>query len=281
MPRPYRRGANIRKLTRPFGEFFMTAPDPVIVERPSNAIAVFRINRPQVRNALNLDVRARLADEVTRHAADPEIRCLIITGSETVFAAGADIAEMAEAGPVEVMARNVQKYWRAISDCPKPLIAAVDGFALGGGLELALCADIIVAGEGARLGLPEVKLGILPGGGGTQKLARLIGSKRAMLLLLTGKLFGAAEALNMGIVSEVTSTGQSLPRAIEIAHEIAAMPPISVQQIKEIVNAGLNAPLDTALMLERKAFQLQFATRDQKEGMRAFLEKRKPTFEGK
>jgi enoyl-CoA hydratase/carnithine racemase len=259
----------------------MTTPDPLLVERPSDAVVVLRLNRPQVRNALNLDIRMRLADEVSRHAADPAIRCLIITGSDTVFAAGADISQMAEADPVEIMARNLQKYWRTIMDCPKPVIAAIEGFALGGGLELALCADIIVAGESARLGLPEVKIGILPGGGGTQKLARLIGSKRAMLLLLTGKMFGAAEALSMGVVSEVAAAGQALARAIEIAGEIAAMPPIGVMQIKEIVNAGLNAPLDTALMLERKALLLQFATRDQKEGMRAFLEKRKPTFEGK
>jgi enoyl-CoA hydratase/carnithine racemase len=259
----------------------MTAPNSLLVERPSDAIVVFRLNRPQVRNALNLEVRARLADEVTRHAADEKIRCLIVTGSDTVFAAGADISEMAEAGPVEVMARNVQKYWRTIMDCPKPVIAAIEGFALGGGLELALCADIIVAGEGARLGLPEVKIGILPGGGGTQKLARLIGRQRAMLLLMTGKMFSAAEAFSMGVISEMAPIGQALARAIEIAREIAALPPIGVMQIKEIVNAGLNAPLDTALMLERKALLLQFATRDQKEGMRAFLEKRKPTFEGK
>ena len=259
----------------------MTPPDSLLVERPSDAIVVFRLNRLQVRNALNLEVRARLADEVTRHAADEKIRCLIVTGSDAVFAAGADIGEMAEAGPVEVMARNVQKYWRTIMDCPKPVIAAIEGFALGGGLELALCADSIVAGEGARLGLPEVKLGILAGGGGTQKLARLIGSKRAMLLLMTGKMFGAAEALSMGVISELAPTGQALARAIEIAREIAGMAPIAVMQIKEIVNAGLNAPLETALMLERKALLLQFATSDQKEGMRAFLEKRKPTFEGK
>src|SRR5450830_904802 len=259
----------------------MTPPDSLLVERPSDAIVVFRLNRPHVRNSLNLEVRARLADEVTRHAADEKIRCLIVTGSDAVFAAGADIGEMAEAGQVEIMARNLQKYWRTIMDCPKPVIAAIEGFALGGGLELALCADIIVAGEGARLGLPAVKLGILPGGGGTQKLARLVGRHRAMLLLMTGKMFTAAEALSMGVISEMAPTGQALTRALEIAHEIAAMPPISVMQIKEIVNAGLNAPLDTALMLERKAFQLQFATSDQKEGMRALLEKRKPKFEGK
>ena len=259
----------------------MTASDTLLIERPSNDIAVLRLNRPQVRNALNLDLRTRLADEITRFGADPEIRCLIVTGSEVAFMAGADIGEMAGAGPVEIMARNVQKYWRAITEGPKPLIAAVEGFALGAGLELAMCADIIVAGEGAKLGQPEVKVGILPGAGGTQKLARLVGSKRAMLLLMTGRMFSAAEAFNMGVVSEVAPTGQALARALEIAREIAAMSPISIMQIKEIVNAGLNAPLDTALMLERKAFQLQFATSDQKEGMRAFMEKRKPKFEGK
>jgi enoyl-CoA hydratase len=259
----------------------MTEPDPLLVERPADDIILLRLNRPAVRNALNLPIRMRLSEEVTRYGADEKARCLIITGSDTVFAAGADIAEMAEAGPIEIMARNIQKYWRTIMDCPKPVIAAVEGFALGGGLELALCADIIVAGEGAKLGLPEVKLGILAGGGGTQKLARLVGRQRAMLLLMTGRMFGAREAFDMGIVGEVAPQGQALARALETAREIAAMPPISIQQIKEIVNAGLNAPLETALMLERKALQLQFATRDQKEGMKAFLEKRKPVYEGK
>ena len=259
----------------------MNTQEQVIVERPSGDVVVLKINRPQVRNALNLDVRTRLADEVARAGADETVRCIVITGSDTVFAAGADIGEMADAGPVEVMSRNVQKYWRVLTECPKPLLAAVEGFALGGGLELALCADIIIAGEGAKLGLPEVKVGILPGGGGTQKLARLVGRQRAMLLIMTGRMFGAAEALSMGVVSEVAPAGQALARALDVAREIAAMPPISIMQIKEIVNAGLNAPLETALMLERKAFQLQFATRDQKEGMQAFLAKRKPNFEGK
>jgi enoyl-CoA hydratase len=258
----------------------MTPSDSLIVERRSDDIVVLKINRPQVRNALNLDVRTRLADEITRCGADNAVRCVVVTGSDVAFAAGADIGEMAEATPIEVMSRNVQKYWRSIMDCPKPLIAAVEGFALGGGLELALCADIIVAGEGAKLGLPEVKVGILPGGGGTQKLARLVGRHRAMLLIMTGRMFGANEALNMGVISEVAPTGQALARSLDIAREIAAMPPVSIMQIKEIVNAGLNAPLETALVLERKAFQLQFATRDQKEGMRAFMEKRKPKFEG-
>ena len=259
----------------------MTTSDILLVERPVDAVVVLRLNRPEVRNALNLDLRARLADEVARFGADPAVRCLVITGSDSVVAAGADIKLMAEADPIEIMARNQQKYWRTIMDCPKPVIAAIEGYALGGGLELALCADIIIAGDAAKLGLPEVKLGILAGGGGTQKLTRLVGSKRAMLLLLTGRMFGAAEARAMGVVSDVAPAGQALKRALEIAAEIAAQPPIAVMQIKEIVNAGINAPLDTALMLERKALLLQFATQDQKEGMRAFLEKRKPKFEGK
>jgi enoyl-CoA hydratase/carnithine racemase len=259
----------------------MTDTDPLLIERPSDDIVVLRINRPQVRNALNMAVRTSLAAAVVQRGADPAIRCIVITGNEKAFAAGADISEMADAGPVEIMTRNVQQYYRAISECPKPLIAAVEGYALGGGLELALCADIIVAGEGARMGLPEVKIGILPGGGGTQKLTRLIGRTRAMLLLMTGRMFTAQEGFAMGVVSEVAPTGEALARALDIAREIATMPPISVMQIKEIVNAGANAPLEAALMLERKAYLVQYATRDQKEGMRAFLDKRKPKYEGK
>jgi enoyl-CoA hydratase len=255
--------------------------DELLIERPLDGIVVFRLNRPQVRNALNLSVRMRLAEEVKRFGADPDIRCLVVTGSDKAFAAGADISEMAEATPAEVAGRNVQQYWHAISNCPKPLVAAVEGYALGGGLELALCADIIVAGEGARLGLPEVKLGILPGGGGTQRLARLAGVKRAMLLLLTGRMFGAAEALASGVISEMTATGQALPRALEIAAEIAAMPPLAVAQIKRVVKDGVGQPLDDALLLEQRAYEALYATADQKEGMRAFLQKRKPVFEGK
>jgi enoyl-CoA hydratase len=258
----------------------MPASDPVLIEQPSDDIVIFRLNRPEVRNALNLDLRKQLADGVAKSGTDLQIRCVIITGSDAAFAAGADIGQMAEAGPVEIMARNLQQYWQTVMNCPKPVIAAIEGFALGGGMELALCADIIIAGESAKLGFPEVKLGILAGGGGTQKLARLVGRQRAMLLLMTGRLFSATEAASMGVISEIAPTGQALPRALEIAREIAALPPIAVAQIKEVVNAGLNAPLDTALMLERKALQLLFATRDQKEGMRAFLEKRKPKFEG-
>jgi len=259
----------------------MADPDLLLVERPSEAVTLLRLNRPQVRNALNLPLRKRLAEEVSNAVANPVVRAIVLTGNEQAFAAGADIGEMADAGPIDIMVRNVQQYYRVVAECPKPVIVAIEGFALGGGLELALCADVIVAADGARLGLPEVKIGILPGGGGTQRLSRLVGRSRAMLLLMTGRMFGAQEAFAMGVASELTPKGEALKRALEIAEEIAAMPPISVQQIKEIVNEGLNAPLDTALMLERKAYLLQYATADQKEGMRAFLDKRKPKFEGK
>jgi len=259
----------------------MADPDLLLVERPSEAVTLLRLNRPQVRNALNLPLRKRLAEEVSNAVANPAVRAIVLTGNEQAFAAGADIGEMADAGPIDIMVRNVQQYYRVVAECPKPVIVAIEGFALGGGLELALCADVIVAADGARLGLPEVKIGILPGGGGTQRLSRLVGRSRAMLLLMTGRMFGAQEAFAMGVASELTPKGEALKRALEIAEEIAAMPPISVQQIKEIVNEGLNAPLDTALMLERKAYLLQYATADQKEGMRAFLDKRKPKFEGK
>ena len=259
----------------------MADPDPLIVERPSEAVRVLKLNRPERRNALNVPLRKRIAEEVTRAVAEPAVRAIVITGNEQAFAAGADIGEMADAGPIELMIRNVQQYYRVVAECPKPVIVAIEGFALGGGLELALCADVIVAADGAKLGLPEVKIGILPGGGGTQRLTRLIGRARAMLLLMTGRMVAAEDAFAMGLVSDLTPKGEALQRALAIAEEIATMPPISVMQIKEIVNEGLNAPLDTALMLERKAYLLQYATADQKEGMRAFLDKRKPKYEGK
>ena len=259
----------------------MSDPDPLIVETPSEAVRVLKLNRPERRNALNVPLRKRIAEEVERAVANRHVRAIVLTGNEQAFAAGADIGEMADAGPIEIMIRNVQQYYRVVAECPKPVIAAIEGFALGGGLELALCADVIVAADGARLGLPEVKIGILPGGGGTQRLTRLVGRSRASLLLMTGRMFGAQEAVAMGVATEMTPKGEALTRALAIAEEIATMPPISVMQIKEILNEGLNAPLETALMLERKAYLLQYATADQKEGMRAFLDKRKPKFEGK
>src|SRR5262249_54303475 len=211
---------------------------------------------------------------------DEATRCIIVTGGEKVVAGGADIRDMVERTPMEMMARHAEKLWDPIASCPKPVIAAVNGYAVGGGCELAMLADIIVAGEGASFGQPEVRIGIMPGAGGTQRLTRAVGKYRAMRMLLTGEPVTAKDALAMGLVSEVVPDGEVFAAALRLAKTIASMPPLAVLQIKEAVLAGQDAPLETALMLERKAFQLLFATSDQKEGMRTFLEKRKPEFRG-
>ncbi|WP_333840362.1 enoyl-CoA hydratase [Novosphingobium sp.] len=254
--------------------------DEVLVERPLPGIAVVRINRPDARNALNLQVRAMLAEHFTELGSDPDVRCIVLTGSKRIFAAGADIRDLAERSAVEMMLRNTHRLWNAIAACPKPVVAAVNGLALGGGCELAMHADIIVAGEGASFGQPEVRVGVMPGAGGTQRLTRAVGKFRAMKMVLTGQPVGAREALEMGLASEVVHDAEVQTRALALATEIAALPPLAVMQIKEVVLAGQDASLDAALMLERKAFQLLFASRDQKEGMRAFLDKRKPDYQG-
>lgn len=253
----------------------------VIAERPAEGVALLRINRPEARNALNMRVRTLLAEHFQALHADETCRAIVVTGDEKAFAAGADLRELGETTVVDQVLRGTWRLWKSVKDCEKPVIAAVSGFALGGGCELALHADIIVAGESARLGQPEVKVGIMPGAGGTQRLLRAVGKYRAMKILLTGDMVPAREALEMGLVSEVVEDGQVLDRALELARRIAAMPPVAVMQIKETVLAGEDAPLDTALMLERKAFQLLFATEDRKEGMAAFFEKRRPVFKGR
>ncbi len=252
----------------------------VLLERPEEAIAVVRLNRPEVRNALNLAVRELLAEHFRTLGNDEVTRCIILTGGEKVFAAGADIRDMVDRTPIEIMARRTERLWEPIASCSKPVIAAVNGYALGGGCELAMLADIIVAGEGASFGQPEVRVGIMPGAGGTQRLTRAVGKFRAMRMLLTGEPVTAKDALAMGLVSEVVLDGEVFTVAMRIAKTIASMPPIAVLQIKQAVLAGQDASLETAMMLERKAFQLLFATEDQKEGMRAFLEKRTPEFRG-
>ena len=258
----------------------MTSP-VVLVERPADGVGLLRINRPEVRNALNLEVRKLLALHLTQFGEDDAIRCVVLTGNDKSFAAGADIKEMAQANPIEMIKRGVHKLWRAIGACPKPVIAAVNGFALGGGCELAMTCDIIIAGESARFGQPEVKIGIIPGGGGTQRLTRAVGKYKAMKICLTGDLFSAREAYDMGLVSELVPDAEVEKRALAMAQQIAEFSPLAVQQIKEIMLAGLDASLDAALRLETKAIQVMFASHDQKEGMAAFLEKRKPKFEGK
>lgn len=256
------------------------AESEVVVTRPAPDVAVVKLNRPGARNALNQNTRQVLANWFRSVAQDASIRCVILTGGPTVFAAGADLREVAQCTPIDMYMRHVERLWAAISECPKPVIAAVNGYALGGGCELAMHADMIVAGKGAVFGQPEIKVGIMPGAGGTQRLARAIGKFQAMKMLLTGLPISAEEAYSMGLVSEVVEDDQVLPRALELATLIAKMPPIAAEQIKEVLLAGMDAPLDSALMLERKAFQLLFATADQSEGMNAFFEKRKPDFKG-
>ena len=253
----------------------------VLIERPRDGVALVRINRPDQRNALNTRVRQLLADAFTQLGQDSAVRAIVLTGDENAFAAGADIKEMAEADSVEMMLRGTHLLWRAIAVCPTPVIAAVNGYALGGGCELAMHADIIVAGEGAQFGQPEIRVGIMPGAGGTQRLTRAVGKHKAMLMLLTGKPVTAREADAMGLVSLVVPDADVLETALKTAETIAAMPPLAARQIKEVLLAGQDASLDTALMLERKAFQLLFSSRDQKEGMQAFIEKRRPRYEGK
>ena len=253
----------------------------VVVERPSEHVALVRLNRPDVRNALNLATRRLLAHEVAALGAEEGVRAIVVTGGDQAFAAGADITEMADATPIDMMLRNVQQYWEPIAACPKPLIAAVNGFALGGGCELAMHCDIIVAGPGARFGLPEVRIGIMPGAGGTQRLTRAVGKFQAMRMVLTGAMIPGDEAHRIGLASELVPDDQVIPRALELAAQIATLPPLSVRSIKEAVLAGADAALDTALLLERKAMHLLFASQDRKEGIAAFLGKRKPKFEGR
>ena len=256
------------------------AVSEVLHERLEGGILLLRINRPEAKNALNQEVRRLLAEHCSAAATDDGVKAIVLTGNAEAFAAGADIKAMAEATPIELMLRRNHEQWQAIARCPKPIVAAVQGYALGGGCELAMHADIIVAGESATFGQPEVRVGIMPGAGGTQRLTRAVGKFKAMLYCLTGQTFSGREAFEMGLASKVVPDAEVLDAALEIARTICKMPPLAIRQIKEVMLAGADAPLETALMLERKAFQMLFDSADQKEGMRAFLEKRKPSYKG-
>lgn len=253
----------------------------VLLERPATHVALLRLNRPAARNALSPELRAALADQFLALARDEDCRAIVITGDSRAFAAGADIKAMAQASPAEMMARGDETNWSAIRDCPKPIIAAVTGHALGGGCELAMNADIIVAGEGATFGQPEVRLGIMPGAGGTQRLTRAVGKYRAMHMLLAAATMTAREAFDAGLVSKVVADADTVDEAVAIASTIASMPPLAVAEIKRVVVAGMDAPLDVAIMLERRAAYLLFGTDDKREAMQAFIEKRKPVFVGR
>lgn len=253
----------------------------VLTERPSPGVLLVRINRPDARNALNMDVRRALADTFDAATNDETVRAAVITGNDKAFAAGADLKEMSTLGPIEAMQRGTHLLWDRIAAFPKPLIAAVNGFALGGGCELALHADIIIAGEGAKFGQPEVKVGIMPGGSGTQRLIRAVGKYKAMLMILTGDIFSARECSEMGLVSRVVADEDVVTHAIEMAAALAKLPPIALELTKEAALQGQDASLSAGLSLERKMLWLLFATADKQEGMAAFLEKRPPNFKGK
>jgi enoyl-CoA hydratase/carnithine racemase len=253
----------------------------VVREDVSEGVVLLRLNRPEVLNALNLSVRATLAALVTKLDHDPACRAIVITGDERAFAAGADLAELKKRTVNDPQFRDSRVAWIALEACEKPIIAAVNGFALGGGCELALHCDIIIAGESAKFGQPEVKVGIMPGAGGTQRFLRATGKYQASRYLLTGDMIPAQAAFTIGLISEVVPDAEVLPHALKIAAKIAALPPLAVKASKEVMGLGADVPLATALTLERKAFQLLFATEDRDEGIAAFLEKRKPAFKGR
>lgn len=252
----------------------------VLLDYPAPGVARVTLNRPKVNNALSLELQAQLSSYFTELSENPNINCILLTGGETVFAAGGDISSMVGVGPIDIYQRHTERVWAPIQHCPKPVIAAVSGYAYGGGCELAMHADIIIAGEGAQFCQPEIKIGIMPGIGGTQRLVRAVGKAKAMNMALTGKPISAYEAWISGLVSEVVADDKVQEYALQQAIKIARMPPLAAEQIKEVIIAGMDASLEAGLALERKANALLFASSDQKEGMNAFIEKRRPTFKG-
>ena len=256
-------------------------PYETILVEPDPPLAIVRLNRPKVLNALNSTVIAELVDALENLDRDPAVRCIILTGNERAFAAGADISEMADLTIADQLQRDQFAAWDRIRRVRKPLIAAVSGYALGGGCEVALMCDLIVASETARFGQPEINLGIIPGAGGTQRWAQAVGKVRAMEVCLSGDAITAEQALAWGLVNRVTPADTYLDEARALALKLAAKPPLAVQLVKESVNAVFNDYLDRGLTAERKNFYLLFGTDDQKEGMRAFVEKRKPAWQGR
>ncbi len=256
-------------------------PYETILVEPDPPLAIVRLNRPKVLNALNSAVIAELVDALESLDRDPAVRCIILTGNERAFAAGADISEMADLTIADQLQRDQFAAWDRIRRVRKPLIAAVSGYALGGGCEVALMCDLIVASETARFGQPEINLGIIPGAGGTQRWAQAVGKARAMEVCLTGDAITAEQALAWGLVNRVAPADTYLDEAKALALKLAAKPPLAAQLVKESVNDVFNDYLERGLTAERKNFYLLFGTEDQKEGMRAFVEKRKPEWTGR
>jgi len=252
-----------------------------ILTRTEDHVGVCTLNRPEVLNALSVELMDQLVAALESFDADSNIHVIVLAGSEKVFAAGADIADMAEASTVEMFERNNLARWLRIKAIRKPIIAAVSGYALGGGCELAMHCDIIIASESARFGQPEINIGVIPGAGGTQRLTRAIGKFRAMEVILNGRFLTAQEAFQAGLVTRVVSKEQFLAEALRLAHEIARRPPIALRFAKEAVLKADEMFLTEGLEYERKLFYMLFATDDQKEGMKAFLEKRPAKFMGR
>ncbi len=243
-------------------------------------IAIVMLNRPKVLNALNQALMKELVEALEYLDQEASVRCLILTGGDKAFAAGADIREMVESGPIEMMQRNTLALWDRIQQISKPIIAAVSGYALGGGCELALLSDMIVASDSARFGQPEINIGVIPGAGATQRLARTLGKHKTMEFILTGRTMMAQEALAAGLVCRVVPAEACLDEARKLASDICQRSPLAVKLAKEAVLKAFEGGLREGLDFERKCFYLLFGSADQKEGMRAFLEKRNPEFKG-
>ncbi|WP_420629829.1 enoyl-CoA hydratase-related protein [Candidatus Leptofilum sp.] len=252
-----------------------------ILTRTEGRVGIVQFNRPKALNALNSNLMRELMDALEAFDANDDIGCLIITGNERAFAAGADIKEMANATPVTMLDSPNIGYYDRLRKISKPIIAAVSGFALGGGCELAMSCDMIVASESAKFGQPEINLGVIPGAGGTQRMTYAVGKALAMEICLNGRFLSATEAQQYGLVNRVVPVELYLEEAIKFAAEIAARAPVAIRLAKEAINAVFETPLQAGLAHERRLFYMLFSTEDQKEGMDAFINKRPPTWQGK
>jgi enoyl-CoA hydratase len=254
--------------------------ETLLIER-HGAVTLVRLNRPQALNALNSQILGDLIHAFVAYDADPGQRCLVLTGNEKAFAAGADIKEMQVQGFADMYGSNFFAGWEKVTATRKPWFAAVSGFALGGGCEVAMMADFILAADSAKFGQPEVKLAVGPGMGGSQRLTRAVGKAKAMDMCLTGRMMGAEEAERSGLVSRIVPAASLIEEALKIATEIAAMPPLAAIAVKEMVNAAFEGGLAQGINFERRLFHGLFGTEDQKEGMAAFVEKRPGNWTGK
>jgi enoyl-CoA hydratase len=253
----------------------------LVNEQYDTSVALIQLNRPKELNALNLQLMQELRDTLQQLDKNNQVRAIVITGNDQAFAAGADIKQMAEKSAMEMLQTDQFSTWDQIRKTKKPIIAAVSGFALGGGCELAMTCDMIIASETAKFGQPEIKIGVMPGAGGTQRLTKAIGKVKAMELVLTGRFLSAEEALSYRLINKIVPVEMYLREAVALAKEIAQMAPIAAQLAKEAVNRSFETHLEEGLHFERKNFYLAFASEDQKEGMKAFIEKRKPEYKGK